>query len=55
MAWYWKYPRTTDLSHFTVSLVRACIRLRSCCLISFSFAAMRLPIVLRNTMKYPVA
>jgi hypothetical protein len=23
MAWYWKYPPTTDLSHFTLSLVRA--------------------------------
>jgi hypothetical protein len=29
MAWYWKYPPTTNWSHFTVSLVRACIRLRN--------------------------
>jgi hypothetical protein len=53
MAWYWKYPPATDLSHFTLSLVRACIRLRNCGRISFSFAAMRLPIVLRSTLESP--
>ena len=50
-----QYPRTTDCSHFTVFLVELCKPTRSFRRISFSFAAMRLPIVFRAAMKYPVS
>src|ERR1039458_8841923 len=45
--------RCTDWSHFRFSSIDSCIRFRSFCRISFSLAALRLPIVLRVTVKYP--
>ena len=42
-----------DLSHCPVWRTGSCIRSRSCCLTSCSFARMRLRIVLRLTVKRP--
>src|SRR5215467_2601307 len=50
-AWYRKYPLTTDWIHFRVSAVDSCMRRCSCALISFSLAAMRVPMVFRRTTK----
>ena len=44
---------TTDLSHCPLWRTGSCIRSRSCCLISRSFAPMRLRIVLRLTTNRP--
>src|SRR6266566_5048812 len=44
-AWYWKYPRTTAWSHFTVCAIESCKRRRNSCRMLFSFVAIRLPIV----------
>jgi hypothetical protein len=46
-------PLTTDCNHFSVPPMFSCIRCRSFSRISFSLAAMRLPIVSRRTVKYP--
>src|SRR6266536_6482616 len=54
IAWYWKYPRTTDCNHFTVLTFDWWRRFLSSALISFRLADMRLPIVSRLTMKWPV-